>query len=146
MNIVKQITILLSQCTATQRREVFRSLRAEFGIHPLEAELHTKAEVILEAIHRAGNLTLRMIRGVIAQAAFEVEVVERLVGWEQIPIPGNHPYDFRLRDDQGELRIQVKLQRSKGGNPMLASAANKSFPKTMHVVETRYNRILWMAG
>lgn len=77
MTHLEQIYSLLRQCTPAQREQVFCSLREEFPIHPLEAQLHTRAEVILEAIHRAKELTLRMMRGVIAEAAFEVEVVER---------------------------------------------------------------------
>ena len=56
MNEVEQIKHLLSRCTQDQRRELFRYLREEFPIHPIEARLNTQAEVILEAIARAGDL------------------------------------------------------------------------------------------
>src|SRR6266542_876906 len=115
MSTIKQIKHLLSRCTPAQREEVFHHLRQEFPLHPREVELHAKAEIILEAIQRAGGLTLRMIRGVIAEAAFGVEVVERLQGWEQVALSGDPPYDFRLRDLKGDVRVQVKLQRSKEG-------------------------------
>jgi hypothetical protein len=74
--------------------------------------LNTEAEIILEAIQRSGGLTLRMIRGVIAEAAFEIEVVEHLEGWRNVTPPGDLPYDFLLDDGQGAVRVQVKLQRS----------------------------------
>src|SRR5689334_20740994 len=98
MSDPEQIKHLLSLCTPPQRQEVMRSLREEFPIHPLEAQLNTQAEIILEAIQRAGGLTLRMMRGVIAKAAFEIEVVERLPGWRNTTPPGDLPYDFHLED------------------------------------------------
>src|SRR5262249_18382871 len=135
MNNTEHIKQLLSRCTPAQREEVFRHLRQEFTLHPLETQLHAKAEIILEAIHRAGGLTLRMILGVIAEAAFGVEVVERLQHWQDLPVAGDPAYDFRLRDRKGEVRVQVKLQRSKEGRPMLANEAYRSFPTDMYVVE-----------
>ncbi len=60
----------LAKCTEEERRDVFESLRRDFYIHPLEKKLNVRAEVILEAIDRASDLTLRGIRGVIAEAAF----------------------------------------------------------------------------
>jgi hypothetical protein len=140
MTDLERIKELLKACNPAQRQEVFRHLRQEFPIHPLEAELHAKAEIILEAIRRAGGLTLRMIRGVIAEAAFEVEVVERLKGWEKVPRSGDLAYDFLLRDRKGELRVQVKLQRSKAGRPMWAKEAFRSFPEGMYVAETQKTR------
>jgi len=112
MTDTDQIKRLLSLCSPAQRQEILRYLREEFPIHPLEVELHTQAEIILEAIHRSGGLTLRMIRGVIAEAAFEIEVVERLEGWRSVTPQGDLPYDFLLDDGQGVVRVQVKLQRS----------------------------------
>ncbi len=140
MNQVEQIKHLLNHCDQAERVAVFRHLRQEFPIHPLEAVLHAKAEIILEAIQRTGGLTLRMIRGVIAQAAFEVEVVERLAGWSMVALLGDLPYDFLLRDIHGDMRVQVKLQRSKQGRPMRANEAYRSFPADMYVVETQKTR------
>jgi hypothetical protein len=93
----EQIKRLLSLCSPAQRQEIFRYLREEFPIHPLEVELNTEAEIILEAIQRSGELTLRMIRGVIAEASFEIEVVKHLEGWRNVTPPGDLPYDFLLR-------------------------------------------------
>lgn len=74
MSVIEQIKHLIARCSPAQRREIFRQLREEFPIHPLEMQLNTEAEIILEAIQRSGGLTLRMMRGVIAEAAFEVDV------------------------------------------------------------------------
>lgn len=117
MTDIEQIKRLLSLCSSAQRQEILRYLREEFPIHPLEVELNAEAEIILEAIHRSGGLTLRMIRGVIAEAAFEIEVVRQLEGWRNITPPGDLPYDFLLDDGQGAVRVQVKLQRSLAHRP-----------------------------
>lgn len=92
---------------------------------------------------RAGGLTLRMMRGVIAEAAFEVEVVERLKGWRKVPGSGDLPYGFLLKDRKGAVRVQVKLQRSKKSLPWRASEASKAFrslPANIYVVETQKTR------
>jgi hypothetical protein len=136
----EEIKRLLSLCSPAQRQEIFRYLREEFPIHPLEVELNTEAEIILEAIQRSGGLTLRMIRGVIAEAAFEIEVVEHLEGWHNITPQGDLPYDFLLDDGQGAVRVQVKLQRSLAHRPMWAREAYRFLPGDMYVVETQRTR------
>jgi hypothetical protein len=131
---------LLSSIRPETRLEVFRKLREEFPIHPLETRLGIRAEVILEAIERSGSLTLRMIRGVIAQAAFDIYVARELTGWSSEEIDGNPPYDFLLKDEGGSIKVQVKLQRSKDGIPMTARQANRRFPDKKYVVETQRTR------
>lgn len=140
MTDIGQIKHLLSLCSSAQRQEVFRHLRKEFPIHPLEGKLNTDAEIILEAIQRSGGLTLRMMRGVIAEAAFEIDVVERLEGWSNITPPGDLPYDFLLDDGIGAVRVQVKLQRSVEHRPMKANEAYRFLPAGMYVVETQRTR------
>lgn len=138
---VKQIEQLLAACTAEQRQLIFRLLRQEFPIHPIEAELSTEAEIILEAFARdKTGLTFRMMRGVIAQAAFEIEVVQNLIGWQNITPTGDLPFDFMLADSVGAVKIQVKLQRSKECRPMNANEAYRRFPADMYVVETQKTR------
>ena len=136
----EQIKRLLSLCSPAQRQEIFRHLREEFPIHPLEVQLNTEAEIILEAIQRSGGLTLRMIRGVIAEAAFEIEVVEHLEGWRNVTPPGDLPFDFLLEDSQGAVRVQVKLQRSLAHRPMWAREAYRFLPGDMYVVATQRTR------
>jgi len=143
MSDLEDIRHLLNRCTPAQRDEIFRQLRQETPIHPLEQELHAKAEIILEAIRRAGGLTLRMIRGVIAEAAFGVEVVEHLKNMRSVPLSGDLAYDFLLEDRIGRVRVQVKLQRSKSGQPWPARQARKMFrslPADMYIVETQKTR------
>jgi hypothetical protein len=135
-----QIKQLLEACTEAQRREVFNYLRKEFQIHPLETKLNTQAEVILEAIDRASDLTLRGIRGVIAEAAFKLNVVASLRDWRNDTLGDDFPYDFRLRDSTGTVRVQVKMQRLKGHRPMMANKGYAFLPDNMYVVETQRTR------
>lgn len=138
---IDPILQLLQNCTAEQRRVVFAHLRKEFLIHPLEKRLNTEAEIILEAIARDDTgLTFRMMRGVIAEAAFEIEVVKNLTGWMNTTPDGDLAYDFRLEDDQGPVRVQVKLQRSKAGKPMKAKEGYRHLSAQMYVVETQRTR------
>lgn len=140
MTLIDQIKHLLNQCTEEQRREVFAILRAEFSIHPLEKRWNTSAEVILDAISRASDLTQRGVRGVIAEAAFKYNVLTKLPGWAGTELEGDHPYDFLLRDRVGEVRVQVKMQRLKGHVPMMASQGYRYLPADMYVVETQRTR------
>lgn len=137
---VDRILALVRRCDPEARDEALRRLRKEYPIHPLETKLGATAEVILEAIHRAGPLTLRGIRGVLAESAFEVNVVKRLVGWKSLPTPNDPPYDFLLEDSQGPIKVQVKLQRMKADRPMLASEGYRRLSAEMFVVETQRTR------
>jgi hypothetical protein len=125
MSNVDDVRRLLEACTPEQRQAIFDQLRIEFPIHPLEEKWNVAAEVILEAIDRATDLTKRGIRGVIAEAAFGKEVIEKLPApWKAEPIYGDYPYDFLIRDAIGPVRIQVKLQRLEAGKPKMYSRAN----------------------
>jgi hypothetical protein len=137
---VEEIRRLLELSTDEERREIFRHLRLEFPIHPLEARLNAQAEIILEAIDRASDLTLRGVRGIIAESAFAVDVVGRLHGWNDVTPPGDHAFDFLLEDNAGRVRVQVKMQRRKAGRPMKANEASKLFSPDMYVVETQRTR------
>lgn len=142
----KKITALLSQCSSEDRRELLRMLRQEFPIHELEKKLNISAEVILEAIDRSSDLTLRGVRGVIAEAAFKNHVVDSLVqrGWKDVTIDGNPAFDFLVETPSGmRAKIQVKMQRMKNKQPMRAIAANKKLfnsASEMWVVETQKTR------
>lgn len=143
---LKKINQLLSQCSREERHEMMRILRQEFPIHGLERKLNISAEVILEAIDRSSDLTLRGVRGVIAEAAFKEYIVMPLVeqGWKNLPINGNPSFDFLLGTPSGrEAKIQVKMQRKKNQLPMYAAAANKTLfgaATEMWVVETQKTR------
>ena len=98
------------------------------------------AEVILEALDRSGPLTIRGLRGVLAESAFEVNVVSQLEGWQVLPTPKDPPYDFLLDDGRGPIKVQVKLQRSETGKPMLTRKTGRAFLPSMYLVETDRTR------
>jgi hypothetical protein len=137
---VEDIKALLAQCTSDERLQVFRLLRQEFNIHPLEDKLHTKAEVILEAFGRANDLTLRGIRGIIAEAAFSVDVVTALKGWKDVTPAGDHAFDCLIEDRVGQVKVQVKMQRLRDHRPMRAKEGYRFLPDDMFVVETQRTR------
>lgn len=115
----EEVLALLQQCSESERREIFDQLRKEFQIHSLEADLNTQAEVILEAMARSSDLTMRGIRGIIAEAAFLVDVLQKLEGWEVREIVGDASYDFLIEDVVGPVSIQVKMQRRDKGVPLV---------------------------
>jgi hypothetical protein len=136
----KEAVELISEFSETEQRYIFDYLRKKFPIHPIEGKLDVSAEVILEAIDRASDLTLRGIRGIIAEAAFKQGIVNRLVGWSDITPPGDGAYDFLLADEKGQVRIQVKMQRLKAHQPMSAKAAYRFLSDDKYVVETQRTR------
>ena len=56
---------LLEQCSPEEQAALFRELRERHQIHEFEGVIGAPAEMILEAVHRAPELTRRMLRGVI---------------------------------------------------------------------------------
>ena len=82
---------LLAQCTPEEQAALFRELRARHLIHEFEEVIGAPAEMILEAVHRAPELTRRMLRGVIADAAFRQFAVRPLAvaGWRAVTPAGN---------------------------------------------------------
>jgi excisionase family DNA binding protein len=151
-DLLEEIRQLLERCSLEQRQNLFKQLREEFAIHSLEKEFHAPAELILEAIARAPDISKRGVRGLIAEAAFEIYVVHALHGWVSLPVPNEASYDFQLHDSQGTVRVQVKTQRRKSEQvthlsetiteyrPMTARDASRSLPAHMYVVETQRTR------
>jgi len=137
---VDQIKALLEKCSDEQRREIFQFLRIRVPIHPIEEKLNCSAEIILEAIDRASDLTLRGIRGIIAEASFKYEVLDKLKGWKDVTSGGNDAFDFKIKDSKGPVTIQVKMQRQKEHKPMMANKALKILPAGSFVVETQRTR------
>lgn len=138
---VAEILSLMSKCSPLQKEVIFKELRKEIQIHPIESQLNIVAEIILEAIHKdQSGLTFRMMRGVIAEAAFEVEIISKLQNWKAITPEGDLPFDYLLADGTKNVSIQVKLQRSVSGQPMVAKKANRHFSSNMFVVETQKTR------
>ena len=67
---LQAIRAALAAVSSDDRRRIFQDLRKEFPIHELERKWNAPADVVLEAIARATDLTQRGLRGVIAEAAF----------------------------------------------------------------------------
>jgi hypothetical protein len=133
---------LLARCTEAEREAVFRELLGQHSIHPYEAMVGAPAEMILEAVHRGSDLTRRMIRGVIADAAFGLLVVPTLskAGWTDVTPAGNFAYDYKLQGNSGDATVQVKLQRSKLGQPVLTRGRYYGFNSDVYLVETQKTR------
>lgn len=139
---VDAIRALLRQCTEEQRALIFRELRYECQIHPYESIVGAPAEMILEAVYRAPELTRRMLRGVIADAAFRTFVVPTLIerGWRDVTPEGNFPYDYALDDGHGPVTVQVKLQRSARGKPVERDGTRYGLSSSVFLAETQRTR------
>jgi hypothetical protein len=114
-----EVIQFLGGCSPEERLEVFRYLRKSIPIHVIEAKLNTTAEIILEAIDRSSDITLRGVRGIITEVAFLVDVLTKLEGWKVMEIAGEAPYDFLIEDVVGPVNIQVKMQRKQTGKPLI---------------------------
>jgi hypothetical protein len=134
---------LVDECTTEEQAALLDYLRSRLPQHPLEKEWGVGAEVILSAISRSSDLTKRGVRGIIAEAIFERHILTGLTGWEAVRFIDDRPYDFLIRSNASnpkEVRIQVKLQRMKKQQAMLASDANRHYPNDMYVVEVQKTR------
>lgn len=134
---------LVTECSAEEQSALLDYLKARLPQHPLEKEWGVGADVILSAISRSSDLTRRGVRGIIAEAVFERNTLADLNGWDVVRFTDDRPYDFLIRSrgsNPKEVRIQVKLQRMKAQQPMLASEANRHYPNDMYVVEVQKTR------
>lgn len=136
-----QIRSILSGCTEEQRDEIIKLIRTEYRIHRIEREWNTSAEVVLEALARSSDLTRRMFKGILAEAAFKVEVIDKLEGWEDVTPPGNHAYDFAVRHGDVTATIQAKLQRKAKHKPLMYRTPGKRGTASgFYVVEVQKTR------
>ena len=122
MNEHGDLERLLADSSAEQLAAVFRHLRSKMELgqfHSFETSMNAKAEVILEALSRAGALNVRAVRGVLSEATFFSEVVVKLEGWSDETPVGDLSYDAALKDAVGTVRVQVKLQRREKGFPLI---------------------------
>lgn len=140
MSSLDELRRQLGELTSAERLEIYNHLRKEIQIHPLEVQWNVKAELILEAIKRASDLTQRGIRGIVAEATFALEIVPHLKTWTDITPPGDNAFDSKLQDSIGAVRVQIKMQRLKRGRPMLAKEGYRHLPDDMYVVETQKTR------
>lgn len=84
-----------------------------------------------------------MLRGVVAEAGFAKYVVPALAegGWQDISSPENTACDYVIRDAEGKIGIQVKLQRStlKGGK-IVTNGRRWGLAPNMYLVELQRSR------
>lgn len=132
MNIA-EIKRLIDQCNDEHCADILRYVRQRVDIHPLEKQLNCKAEIILESIARAADITVRGIRGIITEVAFKQEIIDPLALWKDVATVGEHPYDFMLTDGNRKVSIQVKMQRKEKGLVKI----NKSGKWVVEVQKTR---------
>jgi hypothetical protein len=139
---LSDIRALLAQCSAEEQQTLFRELRERHLIHEFENVIGAPAEMILEAVHRAPELTRRMLRGVIADAAFRTFVVPKLGEhhWKDVTPEGNFAYDYIMQDAAGKVSVQVKLQRSEKGSPVVRDGARYGFDGEIFMTETQKTR------
>src|SRR5208283_3815573 len=87
------------------------------------------------------DLTKRGVRGIIAEAVFESDVLPAVVslGWNAGTIPpGDWPYDALLEKAGRSVRIQIKLQRLEAGVPKRYYP--KQYLEELFVVEVQKTR------
>lgn len=124
----------LAKCSAEEQRRVLAWLRERHPIHAIEKEFGAPAELILEAISRSPDLSKRGVLGLIAEASFQVNVIEKLTAWKPEPVTGHHAFDVQLRQGDRVVTIQVKRQRRDDGQPM-------RYPRSyLYAVETQRTR------
>jgi hypothetical protein len=133
---------MLSRCSFEEQAVLFREMRERHLIHQFEQVIGAPAEMILEAVHRAPELTRRMLRGVIADAAFRTFAVPCFepLGWRDITPEGNFAYDYLMEDRHGPVSIQVKLQRSEKGVPVIKAGGRFGFNEHVFIAETQKTR------
>ena len=137
---------LIEQASEEERRIILAYLRERVPLHALETEWRTTAEEILTAISRSSDLTLRGIRGILAEAIFEKRVLPKINagGWSTAKIVGDQPYDFLIQRGQAQVKIQVKLQRKERGEPKEYAAKSRTSlrcpPGEIYVVEVQKTR------
>lgn len=144
MSKIEEIIRMLTRASYEDKNKVFQYLRECMVRHPLEDEFGAPAEIILEAIYRSSELTKRGVRGIIAEAYFDMEVLSRLEAWNDVTPEGDHSYDNLIKNIHTgqEISIQVKMQRKEKGEPKLAASVRRfnSLPDGYYIVETQRTR------
>jgi hypothetical protein len=136
--ITDSVKILIENLNDAELQSLGPYLRAKLPRHPLEIKWGITSEVILDAINRSQDITQRGVRGVIAEAVFEANILPQIKGWKGIALKGDLPYDFKIkRESDGlEITIQVKLQRTEKGQPL----QKKRYPPDAYIVEVQKTR------
>jgi hypothetical protein len=123
MDTFEQLIEAVRSCSQEQKQQIFSEIRDSILIHQLERTFGVRAEVILEAISRAGDLTQRGIRGVIAETVFVLDILPTATGWLSDPPVGDVSYDACLEKSGRRVHIQVKTQRRERGQPMVKAGS-----------------------
>lgn len=126
--LTDEIRGLIERASMGEKRIVLAYLREQVPLHPLEREWGTTAEAVMAAIARSPGLTQRGIRGILAEATFENQILPRLErsGWRSTAAVGLRGYDFSLRRGRRRVRVQVKLQRRERGLPKEFAARSRA--------------------
>ncbi len=119
MSDFEELLARVRACPPDQKQRIFAEIRDDILIHELERGFGVRAEVILEAISRATDLTQRGVRGVIAETVFVLDIIPTLADWRDDPPVGDLSYDACMCKDNHRVRIQVKMQRRIRGEPMM---------------------------
>lgn len=136
LNAIKEI---IDNCSESERKALGEYLRKLYP-HPLEQTWQIDSNTILTAIERSSDLTKRGVRGIIAEAIFVNQIIPEVtnLGWHNVPIVGDHPYDVLLEKGDRTIRIQVKLQRLLKAKPWLYYP--KHYGDEYYVVEVQKTR------
>jgi hypothetical protein len=127
----------IEESTGDVRHALARYLNKSLPRHPLEVEWGIDADTILSAIRRSSDLTKRGVRGIIAEAVFESDVLPAVapLGWNAGAIPaGDWPYDALLEKGYypkhyPEELFVVEVQKTRTGKKrsgLAGSAEEKS--------------------
>jgi hypothetical protein len=144
--LTDEVCRLVEQANEEERRIILAYLRERVVLHTIETDWRTSAEEILTAIARSSDLTVRGIRGILAEATFEKRLLPTLEdsGWRAVKIIGDQLYDFLIERGEVNVRIQVKLQRKQKGEPKEYAAKSRALlncpPGTVYVVEVQKTR------
>jgi hypothetical protein len=112
---VQKIKKELEDLSAEERNAIFLWLSEREILHPFQKTLNASPLMILEALARSADITIRGVRGIIAEAAFVTRVIPTLKGWNDKTPTGEFAYDALLEDAVGEVSIQIKMQRKERG-------------------------------
>jgi hypothetical protein len=144
--LTDEVHALIDRATEDERKVILNYLRQRLQLHPLEQEWSTTAELIMTAIARSADITLRGVRGILAEAIFEEYSLPKVVaeGWAVRKIIGDQAYDFLIERGGREVKIQVKLQRQEKQLPKEYAAKSRrllhSPDEPLYVVEVQKTR------
>lgn len=134
---------LLQELSEQENMVLYEALHARYGQHPLEKVIGMSAEVLLQVIsivREQNGMTWRMLRGVIAEIIWGVTELVKLQQWKDNTPAGDLPFDYLVSDGRGDVRVQVKLQRSTAGKPMFYREVVKFCSGDYYCVETQKTR------